>query len=71
VFVRAGGSWSQLAYVKATNTGLDDTFGWLVALSDDGLTLAVGAPSEDGAATGINGDQTSNAAAGAGAVYLY
>ncbi len=71
VFVRSGSTWSQLAYVKATNTDIDDTFGWVVALSYDGLTLAVGAPLEDGAATGINGDATSNAASGAGAVYLY
>jgi hypothetical protein len=71
VFARTGSVWSQLSYVKASNTGVDDIFGWLVALSADGLRLLVGAPGEDGAATGINGDQTSNAADGSGAVYLY
>lgn len=34
-------------------------------------TLAVGAQGELSAATGIDGDQTGNAAPGAGAVYLY
>ncbi len=33
--------------------------------------LAVGAPGEDGAATGIDGDQTDSSAVGAGAVYVY
>ena len=74
VFVRAGGSWSQQAYIKASNTGdMDDgdTFGYSIALSDDGTTLAVGAPSEDSSATGINGNQNDNTAAGAGAVYVF
>ena len=74
VFVRTGGNWSQQAYIKASNTGdVDDgdTFGYSIALSDDGTTLAVGAPSEDSSATGINGNQNDNAAAGAGAVYVF
>jgi trimeric autotransporter adhesin len=71
VFVRAGATWSQQAYLKASNTGIDDQFGASLALSADGSTLAVGAPFEDSAATGINGDGTSNAAPGAGAVYVF
>jgi cysteine-rich repeat protein len=43
VFARNGGVWTQQAYVKASNTGADDHFGWSVALSGDGRTLAVGA----------------------------
>lgn len=62
--------WSQMAYIKASNTGAGDRFG-TVALSADGSTLAVGAAGEDSAATGAYGSQTSNAAADAGAVYVF
>jgi hypothetical protein len=60
VFTRSAGSWSQQAYVKASNTGGSDVFGSAVALSGDGNTLAVGAPREDSAASGIDGTQTEN-----------
>ena len=71
VFTRSGSTWSQQAYVKASNTDASDWFGFAVALSADGNTLAVGAYREDSAATGINGDQASNAASNSGAVYVY
>ena len=70
VFVRAGTTWSQQAYVKASNTGPSDQFGEAVALSGDGATLAVGAPGEASAATGVGGNQADNSAGSAGAVYL-
>ncbi len=70
VYTRAGATWSQQAYVKASNTGRGDNFG-SVTLSADGNTLAVAAFREDSAATGIGGDQADNSAGGAGAVYLY
>ncbi|MES2466189.1 MAG: FG-GAP repeat protein [Verrucomicrobiota bacterium] len=69
VFVRSGSTWSQQAYLKATNTGEDDAFGHSVAVS--GSQIAVGAPLEDSEATGVGGDQTSNAALYSGAVYLF
>jgi hypothetical protein len=71
VFSRSGGTWSQQAYVKASNPNLGDDFGQSVALSADGNTLAVGADLEDSAATVVNGDDTNNAAANAGAAYVY
>jgi cysteine-rich repeat protein len=71
VFTRSGTTWSQQAYVKASNTGMSDFFGWSVALSADGSTLAVGAHYEDSAATGINGDQADDSAPYAGAVYMF
>jgi hypothetical protein len=71
VFVRAGATWVQQAYVKASNTDPADSFGAALALSGDGNTLAVGAPLEDGAATGIDGNQGDNSAANAGAVYVF
>ncbi len=41
VFTRTGGVWSQQAYLKASNTGAGDQFGWAVAVSGD--TVVVGA----------------------------
>ena len=74
VFARSGATWTQQAYVKASNTGEKedgDQFGYSIAISSDGNTLATGAIAEDSAATGINGDQSSNAADGSGAVYVF
>jgi hypothetical protein len=69
VFVRNGTTWSQQAYLKASNIGASDGFGTSVSLLGD--TLAVGAPSEASAARGINGDQNDNSALGAGAAYVF
>ncbi len=66
-----GGTWSQQAYVKASNSGAGDQFGTSVSLSGDGDTLAVGASLEASAATGIDGNQADNTAADAGAVYVF
>ena len=71
VFTRSGNTWSQQAYVKASNTTTNDLLGTSVALSGNGNTLAVGAQGEDSNATGINGDPTDNSANSAGAVYVY
>lgn len=69
VFVRAGTGWSQQAYLKASNTETSDQFGWSTAL--DGHTLVVGAPTEDSAATGIDGDGSDNGANFSGAAYVF
>ena len=80
VFMRRGSTWTQQAYIKASNTGEagtgdsfgdGDQFGFSIALSEDGNTLAVGALTEDSAATGINGNQADNSKASAGAVYVF
>jgi hypothetical protein len=71
VFTRSGSTWSQQAYLKASNANADDYFGVAVSLSDDGNTLAVGAYREESAATGIDGDQTDDSASDAGAVYVF
>jgi hypothetical protein len=71
VFVRQGSSWTQQAYIKASNTGQSDHFGASVALSRDGNTLAVAAPWESSAATGVNGNQADNSLPQAGAVYVF
>jgi hypothetical protein len=69
VFARSGSTWAQAALLNASNTG--GGFGDAVALSRDGKYLAVGAPSETSAATGINGNQADTSISGAGAVYVF
>jgi hypothetical protein len=69
VFVRNGTTWSQQAYLKASNTEAFDNFGISVSISGD--TIVVGAPAEDSSATGVNGNQGDNSAPGAGAAYVF
>jgi hypothetical protein len=69
VFVRSGGTWSQQAYLKASNTQIDDLFGSSVAVSGD--TAVVSANGEDSNTSGVNGDQSNNLASDAGAAYVF
>jgi len=80
VFARSGGVWQQQAYIKASNAGRagegdefgdGDQFGYSLALSADGRTLAVGAIAEDSGARGINGDQQDDSVISSGAVYVF
>jgi hypothetical protein len=76
VYARSGATWSQQAYVKASNTEMFDLFGNAVALAGDGNTLAVGAPLEDSSLTGViagavNEATSGDASADSGAVYVY
>ena len=80
VFTRRGTTWTQQAYIKASNTGEagtadtfgeGDQFGFSIALNADGNVLAVGALTEDGGVAGINGNQADNSAQSAGAVYMF
>lgn len=69
VFTRAANSWSQQAYIKASNTGASDQFG--NSLDLDGNTLVVGARREDSNSSGVNGDDTNNDAGDSGAAYVF
>jgi hypothetical protein len=69
VFVRSGTTWSQQAYLKASNTDVADEFGVSVAVAGD--SVAVGAAQEDSGAPGINGNQADNSLVNAGAVYVF
>lgn len=71
VFKRSVSTWTQLAYVKASNTGMSDVFGSSVAISSDATTLASGATGEASNATGVGGDQSDNSVTNAGAVYVF
>ena len=57
-------------YIKASNAEKDDWFGWSVAISGDGNTMAVGAPNESSDATDINGNANNNSPT-SGAVYVF
>ncbi len=59
----------QQVYLKASNTGAGDEFGYSVAISGD--TVVVGARDESSKATGVNGNQGDNSANQAGAAYIF
>ncbi len=85
IFTRSGTTWSQQAYLKASNTGRapvpgvaedwgdGDQFGFSLAISGDGNTVAVGSISEDSVGAGINNMrlQDDDSANSAGAVYVF
>ena len=71
VFTRNAGTWSQEAYIKASNTGATDFFGYFSAVALSGDTLAVGAYAEASSATGINGNQADNSMGNSGAAYVF
>ena len=78
IYRRSGSAWSIEAFIKAPRVGVD-RFGSAIALSADGATLAVGAPNEDGFATGTfsptdEGYQAAldnNGRTDSGAAYVY
>jgi len=53
IFTRSGVEWTQQAYIKASNTRAVNLFGFDVALSGDGQTLAVGSRNEDSVSKGL------------------
>ena len=73
------GRWTLEAYVKAPNPSAGDQFGERVALSGDGVHLAVGARFEDSTSTGVRSPDTlswqsalnSGGAVNSGAAYAY
>jgi FG-GAP repeat protein len=69
VFARSGTSWSQQAYLKASNTGTRNYFGRSVAVSGD--LVVIGAMQESSTATNINGSQTNVGLSAYGAAYAF
>ena len=69
VFVRSGGTWTQEAYLKASNTDAFDEFGVAVAVAGD--TVVVGAFWEDSNETGTTGTGADNSAIDSGAAYVF
>lgn len=66
VFVREETTWTQQAFLKASNADADDRFGASVAISAD--TIVVGAMNEDSSLTGGASD---NDAEDSGAAYVF
>lgn len=64
-------SVDAIGYFKPSSTDAMDRFGSAISASEDGNILAVGAPLEDSAATGINGNATDNSALDSGAVTIF
>ncbi len=60
----------SVGYLKASNTGSFDSFGFSTSISGDGDTLAVGVLSEDSATIGVN-TIPNEEATDAGAVYIF
>lgn len=54
VFDRSGATWTESAYIKASNSGVGDVFGTRVELSGDGKTMVIGAYLEDSGSSGMN-----------------
>jgi trimeric autotransporter adhesin len=69
IFEQDDGGWKQQAFIKAAQPDAEDLFGFAVALK--GNILVVGAPEEDGDSPGVDGDESSNETATAGAVYVF
>ncbi len=70
VFTRSSlGTWSQQAYLKASNSGASDQFGRSVAISGD--TAVIGALGEASNATTVDGDGSNNDAGDSGAAYVF
>ncbi|ABX04508.1 MAG TPA: alpha/beta hydrolase [Herpetosiphon sp.] len=72
VFVRNGTTWSQQAYLKASQVSETDFFGGTVAVSGD--TIVVGAHFEDSSTAGVQNSATptvNEAADNAGAAYVF
>jgi hypothetical protein len=69
VFDRVGATWSQTAYLKASNTRPNAYFGDKVAISGD--TIAIVAGDEAGGALGVNGDESLQSSTNPGAVYEF
>lgn len=71
VFELQNNQWAQTAYLKSTNSDKLDSFGYDVALSEDGLTAVVGSPGEDSNATSVNGNEMDNSSDNSGAAYVF
>ena len=69
VFEKRDQNWNQVAYLKSSNTDIDDRFGEAVAISDD--MIAVGALGESSDSNRVDGNQENNDAPFAGAVYIF
>ena len=72
VFERKPSGWRLRQFIKPNDSAFSwPRFGWSVALARNGKDLAIGAPEDASAASGIGGDPADLSAPGRGAVWLY
>jgi len=69
VFLRNDTNWTQLVYLKASNTESADFFGFSAAVAAN--TVIIGAREEDSGSSGVNGSQLNNTADASGAGYIF
>ncbi len=69
VFEQRGGDWTQVAYLKASNADIGDSFGYSVAVSGD--WVVVGAPEEQSLSGGAAPDSRNNQGFAPGAAYAF
>lgn len=69
IFSRQATGWQPSAYLKANNTDINDSFGQVVALTND--ALVIGAAFESSPGHGVDADGSANGASNSGAVYVY
>lgn len=69
----ANGTWSQVAYLKASGIARANNFGLATAIttSNNGFTLAVGAPTNPSSDVNVDGALNDTGANGSGAVYTF
>ena len=68
-FARSGGRWTVRSLVRANHRRQFDRFGASVGIANS--ILAVGAPQEDGRASGVNGDDSLTDLPESGAAYVF
>jgi hypothetical protein len=68
VYVREGAGWAKQAFIKASNSDVDDLFGYSIGISADGNTLVVSAIHE---ASASPTNQSDNTAPMSGAAYVF
>ncbi|NGO00415.1 hypothetical protein G5S52_23215, partial [Grimontia sp. S25] len=73
IFRFTDGLWQQEELLTSPNIDANDFYGWAVALSEDGNTLVVGAPQEDGSNLSVSSSSCcyNNDSGNSGAAYVY
>jgi hypothetical protein len=71
VFRWDGSTYVLSSYIKSPAPDARDEFGYSIAVSTDGNTLAVGARGEDGSGPDATGDPNNDTSMEAGAAFLY
>jgi alpha-tubulin suppressor-like RCC1 family protein len=71
ILTRSGTTWTQTAYLKASNTSAGDNFGITNTVRIAGSRVIIGSPLEDSSAVGVDGNEALENLSNSGAAYLY